>query len=479
MCNHFLDESECYDVAMVGRALLVGMVASLAIPAASQNGRWLEVRSANFAVVSNGAERQARQVADRLERIRGVVAQNLPLRVEPGKPLLILAAKDEATLRELLPGAWDAPGRPQTAGFFMSAAEKNFMAIRLDVPGDAALGTVYHEYVHLLVQLNVPSLPLWLNEGLAEVVGQTSGPPQPARWMPLAELFAVDRSSPHYNESSRVSLFYAQSRALTHMLLFASSRPDPGLLTLVGLLRDGISAPEAMSQAFPDIPALEKRLDLYGHRKWPIWSLPSGVAEKNFLARDLTPAEAVAARAEFLLHSKRWTGAQTLLEEALALDPKLAQAHEAMGYLFLNQDRRTDAAPHFARAVVNGSQSYLAHYWHALLSLPAARDQAALSAVRETLERVVQLNPGFAPGYAALAGAWIEDRQKALDFARRAVELEPDASDHRLGLGTILLALGRMDEALDLAERLLAASRTPHERASAQALLDHLRQRKS
>jgi tetratricopeptide (TPR) repeat protein len=166
-----------------------------------------------------------------------------------------------------------------------------------------------------------------------------------------------------------------------------------------------------------------------------------------------------------------------MLEEALALDPHLAQAHEAMGFLFLKQDRRTEAAPCFARAVANGSQSYLAHYWHALLALPAARDQAALAGVRASLETVVQLNPGFAPGYAALAGAWIQDRQKALDFARRAVDLEPDVSDHRLGLGTSLLALGRMDEALDLAERLLAASHTPHERASAQALLDHLRQR--
>ena len=465
---------------MVGRTLLLGIVACGAgLSAADINGRWLEVRSANFAVISNGPERQCRQVADRLERIRGLVAQNLPLRVEPGKPLLILAARDEATLKELVPGSWDAPERPQTAGFFMSAAEKNFMAVRLDLPSDAALGTVYHEYVHLLVQLNVPSLPLWLNEGLAEVVGQTGGPPQPNRWMPLAELFAVDRASPHYNESSRVSLFYAQSRALTHMLLFASARPDPGLLMLVGLLRDGVPAPEAMGQAFPDLRSLEQRLEAYGQRKWPLWSLPSGSPEKNFVVRELNPAEALAARADFLLHSKRWTGAQALLEAALALEPNLPQAHEAMGFLFLRQDRRVDAAPCFARAVAHGSNSYLAHYWHALLTLPAARDHAELAMVRDSLERVVQLNPGFAPGYAALAGAWIQDRQKALDFARRAVELEPDTSDHRLGLGTILLALGRMDEALDLAERLLAASRTPQERASAQALLDHLRQRKS
>jgi tetratricopeptide (TPR) repeat protein len=458
----------------VGRALILGILAAGGL--AAQNGRWLEGRSANFVIVSNGAERQARQVAGRLERIRGLVAENLPLRTEPGKPLLVLAARDESTLKDLLPGAWDLPGRPQAAGFYLSVAEKNFIAVRLDVPGGGALGTVYHEYVHMLVQLNLPSLPLWLNEGLAEVVGQSSGPP-PARWLPLAELFAVDKSSPHYNEHSRASVFYAQSRALTHMLLFAGPQPDAGLLTLITLLRDGVPAKEATRQAFPDLPALERRLEIYGQKRLALWTLPPGPSATDFAVRELTPAESLAVRAEVMLHGSRWSGAQALLDEALTLDPHLPQAHETMGFLLLKQERRAEAAPWFARAAANGSNSYLAHYWHALLSLPAARDRAALDAVRASLERVIQLNPGFAPGYAALAGAWIHDREKALPFARRAVELEPDVSDHRLGMGTILLALGRLDEALDLAERMLAASRTPQERASAQALLDNLQQR--
>ena len=46
-------------------------------------------------------------------------------------------------------------------------------------------------------------------------------------------------------------------------------------------------------------------------------------------------------------------------------------------------------------------------------------------------------------------------------------------------MGNILFALGRVEEAVDLAEHLMAMSRTPGERASAQALLDSLRQRQA
>jgi tetratricopeptide (TPR) repeat protein len=473
----------CYDRFV--RAFRLLNVLALAIwpaVAADLPGRWLEVSTPNFAVLSNGGERPARQVAERLEQIRGLVQQNLALRVEPGKPLRILAARDEATLRELLPSYWETPGSLHPSGYFLGAEEKNFIALRLDSPSDSS-STVYHEYVHLLVHLNLPSLPLWLNEGLAGVVGmvgQNGGLP-PARWMPLRDLFAVTRDSPDYHETGRALLFQSQARLLTQMLLLGNSQPDPGLLELLRLLRQGVDASEAQRQAFPDLGALETRLEAYSRQsKRPAWSLPASRAgEAGVRVRELPPAEAAAVRADFLVFQKRWAEAQALLDDALRLDPKLPSAHETMGFLFLKQDRRPEALAWFARAVEHGSGSYLAHYWYALLSLPAARERKALEPVRRNLERAVELNPGFAAGYAALAGAWIEDRERALSFARHAVELEPDVTGHLLEVGNILFALGRLEEALDLAERMRAMSRTPNERASAQALLNSLRQRQA
>lgn len=40
-----------------------------------------------------------------------------------------------------------------------------------------------------------------------------------ANWIPMDELVAADQASPYYNEANKVSIFYAQSWALTHLLM--------------------------------------------------------------------------------------------------------------------------------------------------------------------------------------------------------------------------------------------------------------------
>ena len=77
---------------------------------------------------------------------------------------------------------------------------------------------------------NRPDLPLWLNEGLAELYssfqlrGKKAAIGRPIdshiHWLrdhaliPVGELFAIDHSSKDYNEGSRRGVFYAQSWAL-------------------------------------------------------------------------------------------------------------------------------------------------------------------------------------------------------------------------------------------------------------------------
>ena len=98
---------------------------------------------------------------------------------------------------------------------------------------------VYHEFVHLLVNNSVRSMPLWFNEGLAEYyatfevqrVGRIARPRNVQedhvlllrdRFLPLESIVAVDHDSPLYNESDKTSIFYAESWALVHYLLMGS-----------------------------------------------------------------------------------------------------------------------------------------------------------------------------------------------------------------------------------------------------------------
>jgi hypothetical protein len=80
-----------------------------------------------------------------------------------------------------------------------------------------------HEYTHLIVQHQKLDLPIWLNEGMADLYsslephGQQSMVGRPLEyhvitllrrpWMDWNVLFAVDHKSPYYNESDKMSIF--------------------------------------------------------------------------------------------------------------------------------------------------------------------------------------------------------------------------------------------------------------------------------
>jgi hypothetical protein len=103
-----------------------------------------------------------------------------------------------------------------------------------------AFSVIFHEYTHLLVNNTFKNAPVWFNEGLAEYYSTfkitddrkiTLGTPignhvyllRDSKMLPLRTLFEVDHKSPHYNESKKQGIFYAQSWALMHYLLIGKT----------------------------------------------------------------------------------------------------------------------------------------------------------------------------------------------------------------------------------------------------------------
>ena len=96
---------------------------------------------------------------------------------------------------------------------------------------------VYHEYTHLLLRHAGYKVPVWFNEGTAELFSTADvtktevrvGDLIPAhvltlrddRILDLPALTSVGHDSPYYNERGKTGIFYAESWALVHMLNFA------------------------------------------------------------------------------------------------------------------------------------------------------------------------------------------------------------------------------------------------------------------
>ena len=73
-------------------------------PSVHAADQWVEVKSAHFLVTSNAGQGSAKTLAWQLEQIRSAIAALWSwARVDLNKPLMVLAVKDEASMRGLVP----------------------------------------------------------------------------------------------------------------------------------------------------------------------------------------------------------------------------------------------------------------------------------------------------------------------------------------------------------------------------------------
>ncbi len=68
--------------------------------------------------------------------------------------------------------------------------------------------------------------------------------------LPLKTLFEVDHKSPHYNESKKKGIFYAQSWALMHYLLIGKTGRVEPLTKFLQLQNENVPIDQAFQQAF-------------------------------------------------------------------------------------------------------------------------------------------------------------------------------------------------------------------------------------
>jgi tetratricopeptide (TPR) repeat protein len=500
------------------RYLLLALITLLAVPRSGRTQEnWVEARSRNFVVVSDAGPDTARRVAAEFEQFRSVFRAALPrMRLDPGKPMVILAIEKRDTLERLLPGFFETEGRVRPSGVFAAGQEKNYAAVQLAPGGEIQRHNLYHEYVHLLNRLNLRGIPVWLNEGLAEFYATTRignhsatlGVPdeihlallRAGRWLPLDRMLAVNHASPEYNEQDRASLFYAQSWLLTHWLLLGQEGCDVGakpataagagarpcgqrMDELLAALERGADPVQAASQVLGDSAEAERRLHAYA-RQSSFHTIRVPAAEDTDIPnsiRTLSPAEVLALQGDFLLHTHRLVEARSRFEEALRLDARFVAALEGLGQLALMEGKRAEARTWFRRALDAGAHSYRAHYYYAMLAAETTDTPGVLEEVEGHLEKAVALNPDFAPACAALAGFYVSRPAllgRALELARKAEELDPDTAEYSLLVGRVLLRMQRVDEAIRAGEGALARALGEQDRREAQAFLASARQYK-
>lgn len=341
-------------------------------------------------------------------------------------------------------------------------------------------------------------IPLWLNEGLAEFYQNTDigerevrlGQPssddilylRQNRLLPLPVLFKDDHSSPYYHEEQKGSIFYAESWALTHYLMASDFGKTTTRLTeymkLVSQHQDPVAAAQA---AFGDLNHLESALSFYirdGDYKLFTTKTPPGVDEASFQAKQIPAADADAYRVDVLVYNERPADAKALLDEALRDDPNNALAHESMGFLKFREGDIAGAKKWYGEAVQLDSQSYVAHYYFAAMSMRDG-DHDHDEAIESSLQASIKLNPQFAPAYDALVGFYVQQHIKLNDahiLNIQAVTIDPGNIRYRINGANILMEDGQPENAIRVLDAAARVTKDPAEVAMVQSTRQRIEQ---
>ncbi len=484
------------------RHLFVGMalmVLATPVPAAAQT--WLRVESPHFTFVGDARERDIRRVAEQLERFRGVMLATLTRQsdVSPVPTVVVVFASD----RSFRPYQPTFEGRRvEVAGYFLNREDINYLAINGSL-GYGAIQTVFHEYTHFVMSTLYGRLPTWLNEGLAEyyealeerdggktvILGRAPSvhidPLTNVSLIPLAQLLAVDQSSPLYNEGSRRGVFYAQSWALTHYLLLGSEARRAQFTAYLGLLGTGTPSVAAFAQAFgDDLGPLETELREYVRRfSFPAQSLSlSGGDTETAISRGerLTPSVAQGYLGDLLARVGHTDEARTLLQRTIEADTTAARARAALGLLDVRAERVDDGIVQLEEAArLDTDDAWVSAalgqaYMERLRRQDDTAQMETLRLARVPLARAVARDPDVAHASALLGTveARLGERpDDALRLLVRAVQLAPARDYYRLLLAEALARTRDYDRATQQLGLLLAGGGEPEIKEQARLML--------
>jgi tetratricopeptide (TPR) repeat protein len=483
-------------------ALLVSLAMVPAVRAAARP--WRLIRGTNVIVVGQRSPRALRTIAVELEQFRIAVGGLVRGARQPlSVPTTVYTFDDRKSLEPFVPLR---DGRPATLGGYCicgPATDVNVIAVSLAGYDDASR-IVFHEYAHLLLRNAAPNVPLWLNEGLAEYYstfrlrneGRQAEIGRPIeqhvavlrqRFVPVAQLIAVDRSSRFYNEGDRRSIFYAEAWALTHYLLMERPNGGAALDRYLSIVAGGAAPDHAFADAFGTATTdMDSELQQYARRP-ALRSVTYALAERVDVdepeqARTIAAAEAEARLGDLQLRVGRMEEAAVRIQAASAAAPDSAPAQLALAFLRLRQNRESEAWPALERAATLARDDFIAQYTYALAMLRSDADAPDESPRRRelahaALTRALAVNPTSADALAwqAYTDLSLDTR---LDEARaaiaRAIELAPGRLDYRLRLAEICLRTGEQAEARRLLTDLATVKDDEALARHARALLQRL-----
>ncbi len=476
------------------RVAAVGWLVILAATPAT--AAWRRIDTPNFIVIGDVGEGTLRDVAVKFENFREGLSRVLSdTATTTAVPTVVIVFPSDKAFTPFKPLY---QGKPlPVAGIFSPGSGANYV-LMVNTPQETAQRIIFHEYAHLVIANTMANVPVWLNEGLAEFYSTfhmlsggreaTLGLAIPEHLVLLNtttllstdELLNVDRDSPLYNEGERRSVFYAQSWALTHLILAGQPSRARELSAFLQSLAQGVPEIQAWSQAFginrPDeqLPEYLRRRTLSYYR----FRFPDKLASFTPTARAIPQTDVEALLADVLVQQQRYDEAAERLAAALRAEPASPRAAVAMARL--ESARGFDSSAEKRLLDAPGTDDWFVNYYSGILLADLVASQGganepALRAARDRLEAVKREHPDIPNVLVRLAMLELSSdavpSAEALQSVERARTLAPGRAEYPYVHAQVLTRRSQFAEARAVLGPLMSTAYPPAVRDSARRLM--------
>ena len=454
-------------------------------------GAWHIADLPGVIVISDAGATATDETAARVRALQEVFATVWPAATPSRRPIAVIGVRSGATMRKWLATSPAGARHPPSAGLFVRGLDRDYLAIALDADRSRPYGALDHEFGHLLVDRRCERLPVWLDEGLAEMVAYGL-PGREAedratlvartlrfeRLMPLRELLSAERASTDNGGVGRATMFYAQAWTFVHYLLVADAGARaPRLAAFMTQLTRGAADLDAASHAFGDLAAVEAswtryvRTGAFAYIRPPLPRLGGG----QLATRRLADAEVRLLLGDFIAHGGETTAATAMLSAARQNGTRERAAERlALAHLVARDFATAERLAY--DAIRSSPRVPIAHYVRAVAVMAQARSLSPqlLAQTEQDLRLTIESQPHLARAYAVLGGLLAVARggtSDGLALVRQAIALDPSDFANRIALAQVLLLDGQHDEARWLATHIVQRAAVEEERAIGERLL--------
>ncbi|MBW8785320.1 MAG: FAD-dependent oxidoreductase [Novosphingobium sp.] len=430
--------------------------------ASPAHAEWLEAATSHFVIAADTSEGALRGRATRLEQMHALLATISP---DTGDNRLLVY------LTNGISEVQDMAHRSDIGGYYVPTAMGAFAVSPRDLVEQSQGWTpevvLFHEYTHhMLLQSNDAYFPGWVNEGLAELFATTQikdngdlivGAANQSR---AEAIHSMSRwSAERLLSSDTIKIGrdeeiekYSRGALLIHYLIMDKTRA-PLFAKFIGLVNRGSDPVAAGREAFGDLKALDRALDVYANRK-QVTSVRYSAKQLPFDAavtiRKLGADEAAALSLRLQSETdedRKHTGELLAPAQRLAgRYPTSAAAQETLAQVSYEAGRFDEAGAAADRALALAPNDLMA-----LLTKGRVLGQVALKSksaadwaqARALFIRANRINPNHPWPFVLLYDSYGAAGQAAppsiVIGLRRAVVLAPQDGDVRIRMAMELL----------------------------------------